>query len=749
MKVLGNQFIGVSSANKVDGSLLTPVNGTPAAGQYRSTITNRASIYDFANDMRALGPVERIPVARIVQLQNEFGANGERVFKSVDDYSDRIRFVGNFSQDTSTLGTRIFSQDSDDYVEIVFFGTGLNLLGVPDSARDLRVTTDGGAEGGASIWPTMSSILSSRSYNANMVLPVVSGLAVGLHTVKLRQNGALDVSYYGFEILNEAASIRINPGAIISNQKRISLASAASLAYKPAGVGSRGARVVAYSAGGQIDFAFTNTNGSQANLTSADHTNEEIIRTYHWREFGQNRSDDFSSIQPGASSTRAFTLEDGTTTLVCQGCVYNAGDEFLRIDANPSFITFTFVGTGLDILKRDVGATTTNSTMTIDGVSIGSTGTTGNTTPHLYKIVSGLPYGTHTFRMSRNDGTNTSAAISQFIVYGQKKPAIPTGAQEIADYYVMADYVANTNFGVSSTTLNTISTGVLRKGGLREFIAVGSGFTVTLSLGSRAMGQSFASTTNGDYTEYTFYGTGFNLRIVPGTTAATATLSVDGSTNLSGFTTGAAGVTLTAATGVLNGTFNDGALVNVSGLSNAKHTVRITNTSTIAVGIDAFDIITPIHSPRGGLFEQQNTLPVGSNSLSDSRGVFPVSTQKFVGIARGVTSGPTTTSTSFVPCPEMSLTVPSKGGNFELSAMLRTFNSASGNSGFTQFYVNGLPVSIEAITTAEAASNNDVISTNVILYLPQGTHKIDLYWRCGAGTQTASGTDRQLTVIEL
>ena len=210
---------------------------------------------------------------------------------------------------------------------------------------------------------------------------------------------------------------------------------------------------------GTIAKAVQPTAASQLNLGSADHeaANEEVIRVHNWREFGNNRSDDFSTLE-AANSDRAFTLSDGTTTLVGDN-VRTFNDILLRHNDDGNFdIVFTFVGTGLDVSYEDSATTGGHDfQVDIDGINTGAMNATGTTVVRNESIVSGLPYGTHTAKFRR-----VTAAIvrgfKDFTIYGPKKPALPDGAIEIANYNIMADFVANTTPGDG-----TISTGTIRK----------------------------------------------------------------------------------------------------------------------------------------------------------------------------------------------------------------------------------------------------------------------------------------------
>jgi len=81
------------------------------------------------------------------------------------------------------------------------------------TGQDMRVSVDGAAEGGNILASSYSNVLLSRSYSTNQVIPVVSGLSQGLHTVKIRNNAAVgSYNVYGFEILHESSNVLVMPG---------------------------------------------------------------------------------------------------------------------------------------------------------------------------------------------------------------------------------------------------------------------------------------------------------------------------------------------------------------------------------------------------------------------------------------------------------------------------------------------------------------------------------------------------------
>jgi hypothetical protein len=472
------------------------------------------------------------------------------------------------------------------------------------------------------------------------------------------------------------------------------------------------------------------------------------------------------------TSTRAFTLDDGTTTLVLSnGQSFQSGTdkEAVTITAATNFLTFTFVGTGLDITQERTNVASGVYSIFVDGTSIASSvigSTLFSTVPKVIKIVSGLPYGTHTVKIVV-DTSGTDCLFGNFIVYGPSKPSIPSGAIELADYYLMADYVAST-----VATRDFMPTGTLRKSiAGREAVYVGT-WTTGLDVGNFENGLNTQSAASSSSVSYVFFGTGFEWSQFVFTNAMSATYTLDGVTNFTASNSSPAGgagwsgalttqllqtssgLSFTASSGVLSGTSAGVGKIRlrVTGLTLGFHTVKFTTANANQHYAGDLDIITPIHSPKinqpGDL---QNVLPVGSCAIGDSRKFASTAVKTLANWAqaKGITSGPTTTSTVFVPVPDLSATIKTNGNPIVMNYYVRLVADAAGRNMQTAFYVDGAQVgSSKAIDTASA--NFDAFnSDNIIVALAAGTHKIDVYWLTNAGTATAKGISRNLTAREI
>lgn len=738
-----------------------------------NTIINRSLIPDLSQDLLPRFAVDRLAIQQIMEMPNEFGPNGEAVFGVVNDKFNQVRFVGNSTVSVITnTGNTI---QGFDYAEITFYGTGLNLLTLHNNfSRDWRISVDGGSEG-SNVSVLGSAAYNSSYYNSNNVVNVVSGLALGLHTVKWRLASG-NGQTFGFEILNENASglIQLTPGSQLYKGKRRTLSVLETTSYNSSfetgTLGTRGGRVLVYQkADGSIAKSVNPTDTSQLNLASANHSNEEIIEVHHVRSFGVGRSDDFS-LAPTASG-RSFALDDDSTVLCSNNAsvIFSGSIEGIMIPNTNDYIVFSFVGTGLDIRFAFAGALDSH-TILVDNTSIGSITSTNGV--GFLKIVSGLPFGTHTVKILRTASAVATPMPRQFLVYGPKKPTLPNGSVELSDYFIPANFVAN-----ATAHGQTNSTGIIQKSSMREFVYVnGTGGTtdwaINISSGINTKHGSYVTSDRlNAYVEYVFFGTGFDSRWVSGTTAANniqvslQSLSTGGSlsnltsTNFPTATFSTYGMStggFTSSTGILNtrdasGSYGAGFVC--SGLPLGLYKIRFNNGSSGAsqnMQFQGLDLITPAYIPKTvGPVVQQSALAVGSQGLSDLR-KFSKKDIDSLGIqahAIGITASPSTTSTNPVPIPEMGVSVKAKRA-IRVSFNLNVRNSGAGNDNFIYIYVNGVEKRVYQQVTDVANYHNNV-SASVVIPVSEGTHRVDLYWKVSAGTATTWSTNRTLIVEEV
>lgn len=739
----------------------TSVAGAPTTGKFFSTITNRASITDLTQDLKVSYGIERISARNLYPINNEFGPGGEPVFGLTGD--ERVRFVGSSWINLFNVysGGILNANTVGDYFEVTFYGTGLNILGPhTDSVqRNFQYSVDGGSVVSVTVPSNGSGTLYNRGYSVNQVVPVVSGLALGTHTVRLINNTASAGNGFGLvglEIIGPSAAINVNPGVAYVNGVKNTLTSAQSLAYnsgfESGTLGTRGGRVVAYlKSDGTVGRAVTPAS-SQVLGSGASHANEDIARTYLSAEFAAGSvTSDFGATAGTAYAARAFTINDGTTTLAST----SAG---LFIYGNRSGIGFTancvhwfiFVGTGLDI-ELTTGSTETNTyAMSIDNVSVGNLAYTqpaSGSVTKTYRVASGLPYGTHVFKIVAGATTPVGITLNRFIVYQPKKPTIPSGAIELADYNVMANYVDDTANGI----IETVSTGVLWKQASREHTLIGTGWALNVPTTNTLGAQHVASAVAGNYLEYSFWGTG--IEVVGVGSGSSLNIKIDGANYTGAATALGTSSSWTPGTSTWVGASVNGGKLMITGLSLGMHTIRVTLNTSVSYFHHGFHVITPIHSTKNGLYnEVQNELPIGSCALSDNRKITAIKelfgqTQTVV-TAQGMVSGPTTTSTGDVMMPDMIATINCVTGRLIISYSATIRNNSSGSGLLLRAYVDGLPVGTQkgAVVTTNYWSNvSDVILVNV----GPGIHTVQLYWAiAGTGTGDNIGTNRTLLVAE-
>lgn len=732
-----------------------------------TSVANRAKIPNLANNLKASFGVDRFHTQLLVEMFGESGPSGERVFTCVGDYNNQVRFVGNgWRNGDFNFGNYVQGSNVGEWLEYTFFGTGLNLLCLFDSSSDFRAAVDSDTYGANLLPPGKSTIITNRTFSAYEIIPVVKDLSLGIHTVKIKRfnSSGFFLNVHGFETLNQSTTISVNPGTGFSLGQKYSAITSFASALKTgfdnvldANVGTRGGRAVIYlKPDGTVAKLFTATDSTQKNFSAADHSNEEVIRKYNYREFGSGRVDDWSTINTAVASNRAFTLDDNSTTMIGQGVV---GGSTGGIGTNGSgdFLTIVFTGTGLDIIQEELPVNFSGThQILIDGnvTFSGNLGTIIN--KGVWKVVSGLPYGTHTFRFIK---TSAGSGISfhNFLVYGPKKPTIPSNSIELADYFVLADFDGSSTNGTAISDNLKFPTGVISKFETREFIYTGTGWSISL-FPTTASGYDVSSPTTGDSVYYTFFGTGFQFHGYASGGGGTydVTVTIDGVANASGAVRGNAtaiggGVYRSTST-----TYPQPYRIDFTALPLGVHTVRIQKTAGVGnFNPGAFHIITPIHAPKYQTAIQQVGQNIGNCSLSDSRktSLSKDTPQEKRGWAQvvGVTPSPTVSSLSYVPMPEMIIPFRANGKRpvrIDFGASL--YDATASNNVQISIFVNGEQRSINFWSDPTVAGQPYHTQGHVIVMLPEGVHEIQGMWRCGGGTTiTSVGTERLMTAYEI
>jgi len=631
----------------------TTVTGSPAAGKFYSAISGRAPMIDSSKKPDGKLGVERIDGVKATLIVGEIGSSGEPVYEIFGD--SRVRLIGDPNLVNNSLG---FHFENSNPIEVTFYGTGINFIANLSSTLTGTYSVDGGSPV-AFDFSGGSGVIEQRDYPAHIVLPIASGLTQGVHTVTIAPG--LVAYYSGIEILNESLTIGIPEGSITADGVTQTIATPTTTDLTTFDVATQdGSGVITDATKGGCVVVYIDTDGTvkksinyadttQLDLTAADHSNETVVQKFNWREFGAGRADDFSTLS--SASNRAFTLDDGTTTLVCKQMVVTGSlADAMVHNSSTEFFSITFVGTGLDIAVEDnaVGGSSDWAVL-VDNSSIGSLVSAGTGGNHTLSIVSGLPFGTHVVRITQNS-TTYNRGFKDFIIYAPSKPALTTGQIELSCGYKTADFVANTVAG-----LETISQGVIRKSGSRELVYV-NGTTGTTDWNVSGVspnnvgGLELATDRLNSQFSDTFFGTGFEFRTNNNTGFSTNVLLEldDGSgfqtlntTNFPGLSSSVyGGFSFNAGTGVASwavSTTIGGGLV-VSDLPLANNTIRTDNqTASKTQTIHAMDIITPYYAYKNDILNLSSEL-VGSNALQ-SKVLIPGATDKKIIATAGIDAG--------------------------------------------------------------------------------------------------------------
>ena len=191
--------------------------------------------------------------------------------------------------------------------------------------------------------------------------------------------------------------------------------------------------------------AGTNDHTITYNTSVIEQSLSEVAKTYHWREFGNGSSNqgtggtsfapDYSMHINNDSTTGwlGYTMDDGLTQVTGRDNHTTGNPDNITSGGDGKGFYFTFIGTGITIKTTSAGAGT--RTMALN-----------------------LPYGTHIYKHFRDagatpDGTidgvaladiagNTYSAWLEVTFHQPKMPQVPDDACIIADYMLMADYIA-------------------------------------------------------------------------------------------------------------------------------------------------------------------------------------------------------------------------------------------------------------------------------------------------------------------
>jgi hypothetical protein len=730
-----------------------------------TSIQNRAKIPDLANDLKVHFGTDRFSVSGLKYLPSENGTGGRRVFKPDTDDLDLVRFAGSWTTGVPERGFGVRSNTQNDYLEITFYGTGLNLLTASGAgALDIRCSIDGGAEG-ANVYLTNSAPLHVDSFTqTNNVINITKGLALGIHTAKIRLSvlGTEPFTVYGHEIFCEKSVITVNPGTAYYSGKKYTNQNAVEISHNSNfenqsltnELSTTGGRVViCLKSNGQVAKLLRGCGNTPKYAELADHSNEEIVKNIHWREFGGSASD--GTLRPLRSVSSAnneyhAVLTDGSTGVSGRALGYGAMNDHDYISTTSTGeLQFFFIGTGLDLLMVDNTAGSFGFTLMVDGVSEGvqSYTITESGRPVLRKIVSGLPYGMHSVRLT--SFTGIQSGVRAISVYAPKKPEIPSGYVELGEYNALGDYQ-------ESALPYGFSKGVIGKTALNEVCFFGTGWATNYSTTSmyRRIAAVTGSGTKG--LEYNFFGDSFEIEGRTNTTIAPLphwTVEIDGVPY-----TGAASTSNGAVWDAPNSAFypniSQTGRLHITGLTMSHHKVKLTaaNLGGWALTVNNVTHRNPVHATATKSGYENIVGPlVGSTSIGDLRNLSTVPEKTRITEAtyvNGTFWGEAgTSSTTGTLLNGMIAGIYSRTGKISID-FSGTFKSANDTNGVSVgILINGVLVNQEEGIEKNLAVATRRLTTHMVVDVPEGFNSVHVIFKVTSDTGLITAVAGQRSLI--
>jgi hypothetical protein len=475
---------------------------------------------------------QRQKLKSLQKLEQETATHGQDVY-SVDG-REWIRATGtDLRTYNDTAGNFLGHGSGTSFFEIVGYFSDVNYANTTTTnERDIQVSVDGGSVTTNTVFNTsVVTPLSGRYVDACSFANLGLGLTLGIHTLKINVPTGEYSKFYAIELIAQDTSnrnnIQIPSQNVVSYGKKFNVSAEGSSGhhYNPfngytattsfssvvdvdTSLGLEawkhtdnnyyppvnGGRVVKWvDSSGTIKTSVTlmppNATGigsfssnprdpnygswsSQYQPTFKNETERqlhEVAKTFHWREFGNGSANGDTgyadaSMLSVAGQEIAYVMDDGLTSFSAQNASTRNSLDFEPNSNNTNNdhnAYFTFIGTGLTLTASQNGAQTTT-------------------------VVQNLPYGTHVYNHfyqadsnaeGKIDGvalgdtmSGTYGDLSEVTFHQPKRPPIPEDACVIADYMLMADFVAQ-----STTVVETaISKGVRVVSGSRDHFIDGT-----------------------------------------------------------------------------------------------------------------------------------------------------------------------------------------------------------------------------------------------------------------------------------
>ena len=384
-------------------------------------------------------------------------------------------------------------------------------------------------------------------------------------------------------------------------------------------IGSNDADGSAGTASNEITTASA-TNSHTLNFSDdvVDHSLSEVAKTFHWREFGNGAANAGTggswadcSMLSDTDDAIAFVMDDGLTSFSHSFAdKHGGGFEAWTISTNSNNAYYTFIGTGIALKQINTNTLTWNWDIYIDGILVldgqDLNGVGWKT------LAQNLPYGTHVVRFHMHEGSSAQvAAWSEMSIFQPKKPPIPEDAVVLADYMLMADFVAQTGHGKEKLSKGTRCNWASRD----FFYNSGTAFTLEGPHTSIASGLRAYNNNNAKQIDLPTFGHGFVARFLANTDRSSNTTYkvnddvYDASFNASGTYTAGNRIGTTSPN-AWDTSANDGTVsfdhngngtdaVEFAGIKNLElgvNKITFDDDTTDYITFDGVEVVTPIHT---------------------------------------------------------------------------------------------------------------------------------------------------------
>ncbi len=647
-----------------------------------------------------------------------------------------------------------------------FFGTAINLLAVK--------TNDGGftPTDSFNLWldgVVVPMIVSKADIVASetqpfLSIPVAKNLTPGYHEIEMSVLSSTAIALIGYESFC-STPVRTQGSLYV----RGNVYELTQQSFNPSvdfPVGANGGRVTAYhDLNDNTTKHIVNNVGLTALYgTSVTHAEEEVIKTYVPQDFSfRYATDPFNAnataaLRGGFSSDRMASLH---------GTMKGANGEM--IEASGASLFFNFFGTGLDIELGSIPISNQQDyDIFIDGKSTSDAKIAYNN-GFFQKVCQNLPLSSHRIEIrlaTTGNGTkNMPMAISKFVVYGPKKPALAPNQIPLAQFYVMPAFNAANITAVTTDTANNPfygnAVGTYRVCAVEHCVPSESASAYAMGTNMETiynglMPVKYQSPSTNQRVVLSLTGTGFVLRFEGATSSfPIVDVLVNGQILTSGNFPGATiegypALNMNPATGKFatgSATMGRNPSLMVSGLPFGTYLVEIVSTagtlkymgcdviSPVVGTLEADGVITNFNN--GFIYSGVSCLKPSTNKEKPREKRFLHSTGWFTGGA------PKNTTTTFTPIKMTNLhAIYSKGQNFRVKAVFKTTHSAANAFRSVQMLTGGFMGATKYQATA-TITNSSTEMTHLFdhrIFLPKGWHKIDFaLFNETAGTATFFG----------